>query len=183
MFAKVRARILLAPKPEYKIRIVNDFVKLEANYDLLLICDRNVQIWDWKTGGVRNKDKFKFNTDNLQTLVYLYVLGESIFKQKELMSMNLKLDNIEMFYWSPNPPKTIGSIKYSEKMHNNFGVKIKEIISSILNYDYESFDKSCCIEHCNYCEFNWFCNGNKVDLASIEDEIDEFGWDDVEEMI
>ncbi|MEN8904948.1 MAG: PD-(D/E)XK nuclease family protein [Clostridiales bacterium] len=182
--------------PEFKLRISNDILKLEANYDLILVDKDSIYIYDWKTRSSNrelniNKMRKGF-TESLQTVVYMYVLSMQVssIKKKYEEKFNEKLDdfseyNIIMVYWMPEEPFELARINYSKTIHLDYEQKILNNIKNILEYDYEDFDKDLFKSHCKYCEFNWFCNNEKVDFELIE-ETDEFlgelEWDDLDEL-
>jgi hypothetical protein len=90
-----------------------------------------------------------------------------------------------MCYWQPEPVKVLAQINYSDEMHASFKKTLVSKINNILGYDYSGFDKALYQESCKYCEFNWFCNNQRVDfnvMKEDEDFLDEFDWDDIEEL-
>ena len=172
-------------KPEYKIRMANGLLKLEANFDLLRIRDGSVEIWDWKTNGGSSGDKrgmkAKKLQDSLQTKVYMFVLKE----QADLISgEELDCSRISMHYWQPDPPGTLVDISYDAAMHEEFRDILESKIENIHGYDYGNFDKSLYNKHCKFCEFNRLCNDERVDFKAIEENeefFDELDWDIIEE--
>lgn len=162
--------------PEYKLRLSLEDLKLEANFDLLIVKEDSIEIWDWKTHD-NNSGKSKGNSANrliesLQTKVYMFVLNElsSLIYGEKLGS-----EKISMHYWQPSPPKVLTEIKYSKEMHNQFRNILKGKIDKINCYDYSYFDKGLFIKHCKECEFNWFCNKERIDFNSINQGMDLSG--------
>jgi len=45
--------------PEYKLRMAKGTLRLEANFDLLVIKKDGIEIWDWKTHGKRIRTRQK----------------------------------------------------------------------------------------------------------------------------
>ncbi|MDQ2087038.1 PD-(D/E)XK nuclease family protein [Herbivorax sp. ANBcel31] len=175
--------------PEYKLRMSKGVLRLEANYDLIIIDKDRIEVWDWKTH-VKDKENSKKDEKfqrirlerSLQTVVYLYVLKEEI---KLLTGREIPSENINMYYWQPEPKRVLAEINYSDMMHSNFEKQLKEKIKKILEYDYSNFDKVLYKKSCKYCEFNWFCNNEKVDYKAMEEDedfLDELEWDDIEEL-
>jgi hypothetical protein len=171
--------------PEYKLRMAKGIQRLEANFDLLMIRDENIEIWDWKTHGENNKNKRRMTgkklEESLQTKVYLYVLKE---QSALILGEDIPCSRISMHYWQPDPPGTLVDINYDEVMHVEFGQILENKINNILNYDYADFDKAQYIKHCKFCEFNWFCNNDRVDFRAMEEceeFLDELDWDVIEE--
>ena len=61
--------------PEYKIRLSEGDERLEANYDLIIVKDNSIEIWDWKT---RELDRQVDYIDSIQTKVYIYLLKRCV---------------------------------------------------------------------------------------------------------
>lgn len=159
--------------PEYRLRVITPNLKLEANFDLLIIKDNSIEIWDWKThqntiGINRGVKSIKYSR-SYQTMVYMFVLMEQASK---LVGREPEYSSISMYYWQPEPPRILGEIKYSREMHEEFERALEAKISYIYTYDYSTFDKSLYSRHCSCCEFNWLCNEQRIDLNAIEGEID-----------
>ncbi|TYQ16252.1 UNVERIFIED_CONTAM: PD-(D/E)XK nuclease superfamily protein [Acetivibrio alkalicellulosi] len=175
--------------PEYKLRMSKGNLRLEANFDLIIIDGDNILVWDWKTHVKDKKDREKDHQlqsirlkKSLQTMVYLFVLKE----QSEILTgRKIQCENIKMHYWQPDPPKILAQINYSEKMHMNFEKELLERIESILQYEYSKFDKTQYAKSCKFCEFNWFCNNERINYSAMEEDedfLEELDWDDVEEL-
>jgi len=173
--------------PEYKLRMITSRLKLEANIDLLAVGKDTIEIWDWKTHGNSNAKKgaaeAKRLENSLQTMVYLFVLKE----QAGLVAgTDVENSKICMYYWQPSPPRIITKIAYSDSMHNRFREALEGKVQFILNYDYSGFDKSLYSKHCKHCEFNWYCNNERVDFNAVareDDFMDMLDWDSVEERV
>ena len=90
-----------------------------------------------------------------------------------ILGKTIECSNIKMYYWQPEPPKILAEIQYSEDLHKKFRTKIIENIKIIQNYDFANFDKDKYRIQCKYCEFNWFCNNEKIDIFDSED-IEDF---------
>lgn len=171
--------------PEYKIRMAEDEMRLEANFDLLIVDNGHIHIYDWKTHSdkkTRNPKKEAERLNNsLQTMVYMYVLGEN---SQIITGEKIPLSNIKMSYWQPEEPNIITTINYNEQKHLKFKYTLEDKIKYIMGYDYSNFDKNQHINYCKYCEFNWLCNGQKVDFNTIrehDDFLDELEWDSIKE--
>jgi|LSQX01.3.fsa_nt_gb hypothetical protein len=185
-FKRMKERIYL---PEYKIRMVKGILRLEANFDLLVLDNDKIEIWDWKTHGKNQSGKVrneKFEADrlkkSLQTIVYMFVLKEQC---ERIFGRNIKSENIRMCYWQPDPAKVLCEIRYSDEMHKRYREILEKRINDILGFDYKTFDKALYEKHCKYCEFNWFCNNERVDfnlMKEDEDFLDELDWDSIKEL-
>ncbi|KNY26637.1 PD-(D/E)XK nuclease family protein [Pseudobacteroides cellulosolvens] len=168
--------------PEYKIRMADTVIRLEANYDLIMVKDGEIEIWDWKTHSIKSehakaKKRASF-LNKLQTIVYMFVLKE---QSRLINGSNTQCHQISMNYWQPDPPGIIEKIVYSEERHRLFKEEIESRILKIMDYDYIEFDKANYTEHCKICEFNWFCNNQKVDFKALEEDedfLDSLRWED-----
>ncbi len=171
--------------PEYKLRMSDSLIRLEANYDLIILKDNVLEVWDWKThpgkpgtGSVKAKRSLR---DSLQTLVYLFVLKE---QARLVAGREISCENISMYYWQPDFPHILEEIKYGVKQHEEARNSIEARIGKITGYDYSMFDKALYGKHCKYCEFNWFCNNERIDFGAIEevgDFLDAIEWESIEE--
>ncbi len=144
--------------PEYRLRMNEKELRLEANFDLLIIKDKKLELWDWKTQNIQKridrlrKEKLK---ESIQTMVYTTVLAE---KGSMITGKELKREDISMHYWQPEPAGVITAIKYTEQLHKSFRTKISELICKIEGYDFSHFDRAKYEKHCQYCEFNSLCS-------------------------
>ncbi|MCX7709550.1 MAG: PD-(D/E)XK nuclease family protein [Clostridia bacterium] len=171
--------------PEYKLRMVTDPLKLEANFDLIAINEDRIEIWDWKThGDMQGKNRAalskRFET-SLQTVVYMFVLKEQL---PILIGSPIESEKICMCYWQPDRPHLLAKINYSDELHERFRQILEQKIRGVLEYDYAGFEKALFSKHCKYCEFNWFCNNDKVDFEAMEEDedfLDTLDWDSIEE--
>lgn len=151
--------------PEYRLRMMDKTLRLEANFDLIIVDEKGIQIWDWKTHGgktlnIRGRAAKKFE-NSLQTMVYLYVLKE----QSELVvGKEIECERISMHYWQPDSSGVLAEMKYSRQLHRKFEGIISQKIKTILEYDYSSFNYLNYVKHCKKCEFKWLCTNEKNKL-------------------
>jgi len=173
--------------PEYKLRMSKGIFRLEANFDLLIVDEDKIEIWDWKTqskDSTRQQRRVKADKyrKSLQTMVYLFVLKE---QSERVAGKQVKSENIRMCYWQPDPPEVLMDIRYSDELHNTYREILQSKIQGILQYDFSTFEKAMYEKNCKYCEFNWFCNNQRVDFNEIEkdeDFLDELEWESIEEL-
>lgn len=154
--------------PEYEIKMIKNHVKLQAKYDLIIIKPQGkVEIWDWKTEN--RKLSTKEMEKRLQTIVYTYVIKE---KCKELLGIDINAENIKMIFWQPQYEDENIEINYSQVQHDRNEKFIEEIINNINNYDFQKdFNKELYVKQCRFCEFNYFCNNEKVNFNFLDDEL------------
>lgn len=170
--------------PEYKLRMAAGELKLEANFDLLVVREDSVEIWDWKTRSQGENKKAidgKRLKESLQTMVYMFVLKEQSLL---ICGKEVECERFSMHYWQPEPAGIITELQYSNSLHQRYRETLSQKIRNITEYDYSGFDKEDYKKHCKYCEFNWFCNNERVDFKAMEEEddlLDALEWDSIEE--
>jgi len=147
--------------PEYEIKMTKNHIKLQAKYDLIIAKPQGqVEIWDWKTEN--RKLSGKEMEKRFQTIVYTYVLKE---KCKEMLGIDVNPENIKMIFWQPQYEQENIEINYSQIKHDENEKFINGIITNINNYDFQKdFNKELYSKQCRFCEFNYFCNNEKVNF-------------------
>lgn len=154
--------------PEYEVRYRLGKFNIQAKYDLIVLDENNISIWDWKTEN--RKLEYKNVENRIQTLVYLFLCGEVVNK---IHNLNLDYENISINYYQPEYYNEPITIRYSEERHNSIKKQIEVYIDNIrkTNYDDESSIKN--TKHCKFCEFNKLCNNEDINYIILEDEIYE----------
>ncbi|MDU1539051.1 MAG: PD-(D/E)XK nuclease family protein [Paeniclostridium sordellii] len=154
--------------PEYEVRYRLGDINIQAKYDLIVLDEDNISIWDWKTEN--RKLEYKSVENRIQTLVYLFLCGEVVNK---IYNLNLEYENISINYYQPEYYNEPITIRYSEERHNKIKKQIEAYIDNIrnTNYDDESSIKNA--KHCKFCEFNKLCNNEDINYSILEDEIYE----------
>lgn len=143
--------------PEYKLRYESEDMRLEANFDLVILCDGKLEIWDWKTHASDTADRASKRErleKSLQTMVYMYTSKE---RSCAVFGREYDFKDIRMYYWQPEPSEVIASIEYSSLLHERFSNRLGQLVKSMEAFDSQAFDRSLYSKHCKYCEFNWFC--------------------------
>lgn len=160
--------------PEYTIRYSDGVIRLEANFDLVIITSNGeVEIWDWKTNS--SPDKAERYLESLQTMVYRYVLKKCM---KEIFGFDTEFDKIKMSYFSPENKCVIVDSVYSEGAYKKDEKYIVNLIKKIYNYDYDAFERENHLKHCKLCEFQLFCNNQPEDKV----EKKHFVWNEIDEI-
>ena len=154
--------------PEYEVRYRLGDINIQAKYDLIVLDENNISIWDWKTEN--RKLEYKSVENRIQTLVYLFLCGEVVNK---IHNLNLGYENISINYYQPEYYNEPITIRYSEERHNKIKKQIEAYIDNIRNTNY---DDECSIKntkHCKFCEFNKLCNNEDINYSILEDKIYE----------
>ncbi|MGL5713734.1 MAG: PD-(D/E)XK nuclease family protein [Paraclostridium sp.] len=154
--------------PEYEVRYKLGDVNIQAKYDLIILDDNSISIWDWKTEN-RRLD-YKNVESRMQTIIYLLLATEVIPK---LYNENLSYENINMNYYQPEYYNEPITIKYSEEKYIQSKKNVKDYIDVIKNTCYEDESNLKNDKHCKFCEFNKLCNNEDVNYEVGEDEIYE----------
>ena len=159
--------------PEYEIRYKLNEDIIIAKYDLIIINQENIEIWDWKTEN--KKINYKNVESRMQTIVYMLLAKEVIPK---IYNLNINAENFKMKYYQPEFDDKPTIISYTEEKHN-INKEIKEYIKMIKETKYSEEDKEFRLEliknnkHCKFCEFNKLCNNKEVNYDLLEEEIYE----------
>ena len=151
--------------PEYEIRYSIDGNVITAKYDLIIIKDNAIEIWDWKTEN--KKVDYKNAQNRIQTIVYMLLAKEVIPK---LYNIDVDFKNISMKYYQPEFEDEPITIPYSEEIHNSYKNRIIDYINRIKESKYLTSKNT---NHCKYCEFNKLCNGQDVNYSILEEEVYE----------
>ena len=73
--------------PEYEVRFNLDGNIITAKYDLIIIDENSIEVWDWKTENV--KLEYIKVKDRIQTVVYMFLAKEAVCK-----IFNLNIDSV-----------------------------------------------------------------------------------------
>ena len=140
--------------PEYEIRLNLNGNKISAKYDLVVIGENNIEIWDWKT---ESKEINYKNVENrMQTILYLVLAKEVI---GNLLNIHVPSENISMKYYQPEFDYGPICITYNDKKHKEYINKINQYITLIQKTNYKNEKEIYRNDrHCSYCEFNKLCN-------------------------
>ena len=136
-------------RSEFEIRQNKGEIRLMAKYDLVVVEDGKIKIVDFKT----NKNSYNLGVmeDNIQTKVYMYLLGENL---KNIFP-EMKIEDISMEYFQLNYPENKIFIEYNEKKHENNKKILGELIDEIKINKKTFFIKN--NETCEKCGFESFC--------------------------
>lgn len=148
--------------PEYEIRYTLDGNTITAKYDLLIIKENSIEIWDWKTEN--KKVDYKNVQNRIQTIVYMFLAKEVIPK---LYDLDIDFENVSMKYYQPEFEDEPITISYSEEIHKSYKHRIIDYINMMKKLKYLEVKNN---NHCKYCEFNKLCNGQDVNYSILEEE-------------
>ena len=151
--------------PEYEIIYSIDGNVITAKYDLIIIKDNSIEIWDWKTEN--KKVDYKNAQNRIQTIVYMLLAKEVIPK---LYNIDVDFKNISMKYYQPEFEDEPITISYTEEIHNSYKKRIIDYINMMKESKYLTSKNT---NHCKYCEFNKLCNGQDVNYSILEEEVYE----------
>ncbi|MEG2789141.1 MAG: PD-(D/E)XK nuclease family protein, partial [Romboutsia sp.] len=160
--------------PEYEIRYNLGDNIIQAKYDLVILKEDKIEIWDWKTEN--KKIDYKSIENRMQTIVYMFLVKEVIPK---LWGIDIDTKNISMKYYQPLFEDGIVTISYNDEKHNANKIKLNEYINMIINTKYDNKQEKYKYElisnknHCKFCEFNKLCNGQDINYDILEEKIYE----------
>lgn len=149
--------------PEYELRLNINGYKVQAKYDLLVLGNDSIEIYDWKTES--RKIDYKNVENRMQTILYMFLAKEVIPK---LENKNIDTNNIKMKYYQPEFDNEAITIVYSDDKHIKNKNKIINYLNMMQEDNYEEHKNK---KHCHYCEFNKLCNNQSVDYNILEEDI------------
>lgn len=154
--------------PEYEVRYKLGDSNIQAKYDLVIINENSISIWDWKTEN--RKLDYKNVENRMQTIIYMFLASEVITK---LWNKNIDYKDISMNYYQPEYYNEPITIKYSKEKYIQNKNNIKNYIDTIRKTFYEDENSLRNNNHCKFCEFNKLCNNKDINYDIWEDEIYE----------
>ncbi|WP_024622327.1 PD-(D/E)XK nuclease family protein [Metaclostridioides mangenotii] len=116
---------------EYKISLNLNGNKIQAMYDLIVVGEDSIEIWDWKTEA--RKINYKNVESRVQTIVYMFLAKEVIPK---LFGIQVEFENVKMTYYQPGFEDTKISILYDKEKHETFKNYIVNYVDMIKKTDF-----------------------------------------------
>lgn len=169
--------------PEKLLQTKLDSYLLTVFLDLLVISqDDNVTIVDWKTT-YRPPDPQEWS-NSIQTLVYLYVVGEKI---ATLQNHPTRLANIEMLYWFAAYPDQSVRVLYDDGKHERARDKLRSLLQPLsdrLNSESTTeWPKTPDVRKCRFCIYRSLCDrGIRAETTSNFDEPENWPSIDTDEV-
>ncbi|GAA0241374.1 PD-(D/E)XK nuclease family protein [Metaclostridioides mangenotii] len=120
---------------EYEIALNLNGNKIQAMYDLLVVGEDSIEIWDWKTES--RKINYKNVESRVQTIVYMFLAKEVIPK---LFGIKVDFENVKMTYYQPGFEDTKISILYDKEKHKTFKNYIVKYLDMIKKTDFNYKD-------------------------------------------
>ena len=120
---------------EYEIALNLNGNKIQAMYDLLVVGEDSIEIWDWKTES--RKINYKNVESRVQTIVYMFLAKEVIPK---LFGIKVDFENVKMTYYQPGFEDTKISILYDKEKHKTFKNYIVKYVDMIKKTDFNYKD-------------------------------------------
>jgi hypothetical protein len=136
---------------------------LTGRFDLFIIDDDQVHIFDWKTDArPRNKSALQ---EDLQTRLYLWLAVEGA----GALDGDIAPQNIALTYWYVNDPGTILTFNYDQRQHeanwSRFNQVVKELDTLLPLQDEWPLTED--LSQCNRCAYQVYCGRQtgQLDLA------------------
>ena len=149
------------------------YARLIAKYDLVVIDQDFLTIYDWKTSLKPAKRAWLLN--RLQTRVYLYLLAR---EHKALLSNQIYEPNsLRMIYWQANYPEAPQTIAYTQAAYQADEAYLMHLIQEIQTTSDLDFFKTNNTGQCKYCIYRSLCErgiqaGIFTELEADLEEID-----------
>jgi len=160
---------------------------VSATYDLIIVGDGKITIYDWKT--YRKRPLRQTMQNRLQTHVYPYIAvqaGREVFDISSIFP-----DKIEMIYWYTDFPEKPETFVFDEDLYRASEVYLIELVERIETLKSGSFQKTSDQKRCGYCTYRSLCERGRragsmestpeeADVALSDDEDELFSFDDIE---
>jgi hypothetical protein len=139
---------------------------LVAKYDLIMVQDENLVIFDWKTS--QKQPRKAWLLDRIQTRLYRLILTQAAnsFSPSE----SITPEKVTMNYWFATYPDSPVSLPYSNNVYQEDKVFFREIIQEISDRKEDHFYRTEDIKKCHYCVYRSHCDRGIAagDLGSFE---------------
>lgn len=143
--------------------------RLLAKYDLIMVVENQLHIYDWKTA--QRPPKRQHYQNHVQTRLYPFVLAQASHLMIDQAEFSPK--QIQMHYWFPNFPESKLTFEYSQKKYEQDQHYLKGLIGEINTLKDDEF---ACTEEaalCKFCVYRSLCERGVV--AGIFSNLDETG--------
>jgi len=157
--------------PEFTLNTILDGHRLTAKFDLLVVLDAKIIIYDWKTS--RRRPDIKWLDRKLQTRVYPFVVAKSgayLLRGRQ----TLLPENVQLVYWFadfPNQPEIISYSKEKMDADSHFVSNIIAEIAGLDSTDEEVFNRTSQDKICSFCVYRSLCR--KGISAGVENEMED----------
>lgn len=155
--------------PEYDMRLAQDQLRLLAKYDLLVVRENGVTIFDWKTD---ERPPGHSIVSSPQTRLYLYLLSS--------VPEMANPDTVQMVYWNPRHPREPLTIPYSHEQQEKDGLWLHKLVTEIKGTDV--YPATANETNCRFCEYRPVCHGQDLELGKGDLDLEEVDWDDIQEI-
>ncbi len=145
-------------RPEFILTVPIGRHFLTGRFDLLVVGDQGLHIYDWKTGArPRSEEALR---DDLQTRVYLALAAEGSPALRESTAP----DEVRLTYWYASDPPAAVSLAYNKAWHSQNWAFLQELVGQIERQlaGEEALPLTADLAECRRCVYQAYC-GRQVD--------------------
>ncbi len=155
--------------PEFSITIPLGAFMLTGRFDLILLRDERLQIFDWKTDA-RPPSEIDLR-ENLQTRLYLALAVEG----SSVLNARIEPEHVSLTYWYVREPQATVTIPYNQKFHDENWAYLNELAADIEQQIVEDEPQPLTedLTQCERCAYQVYCDRVMV-------TIDLSSWDEAE---
>ena len=154
--------------PEFSITIPFGSFMLTGRFDLILLHDEGVQIFDWKTDA-RPPSEIELQ-ENLQTRIYLALAVEG----RAALNADVIPEQVSLTYWYVQEPEATVTIPYDQERHRDNWVYLKGLAADIERQFVADRSQPLTedLTQCERCAYQIYCDREMptLDLSSWEGE-------------
>ena len=158
--------------PEYELRSARKSMRLLAKYDLLVVGEKGIAIYDWKTEARAPRETLAATA---QTRLYLYLLSSV----PEYFALDPAATT--MVYWNPRFPGQPLTLRYSQQQREQDEAWLQKLTAEILST--AAFPATGRERNCRFCEYRPVCHGQGLEELEEEIELDEVDWEQIQEIV
>ena len=167
------------PLPELTLTVGVGGLSLLARFDLLVVGEDFVRIYDWKTGKPRSETALR---QDWQTRLYmaLAVAGGQAFQRPHLAP-----EQVQMTYWYAQRPRESITLRYSTAEHERNWGEIQALVGQIEGQLDQTgrWPLTDNLATCQTCPYRTYCGRVELPALLAQIEAERREWDDEPEVV
>ncbi len=170
-----KSTLVQFPRRFPEVVLVDDLkgFRLLARYDLLVVHEGGLDIYDWKTA--RSKPSRQVLARRWQTKVYPYLAVRS---GEQIVGSPVSESQVRLVYWYAQNPDSPDIFAYDHEQYLQDERDLHNLVDDLLSPDHEDFPKTEDSRNCKFCAYRALCNRGSS-TSSPMFLMDELEFDDV----
>ena len=162
------------PLPELTLTVGVGELSLLGRFDLLVVGDDLVRIYDWKTGQPRPAAVLR---QDWQTKLYMALVVEG---GRALQRPSLPPEQVQMTYWYAQRPRESVTLRYTAEEHGRNWAEIQQLVGRIERQLEHTSPWPLTENHatCQTCAYRTYCGRVELPALLAQIEAERREWDD-----